>query len=123
MSAGDKWKVEYGLPACSSSDRRSGDLYLCVDMTVDNNRLLGTAHYRIEYDLYIQAGKIQPQSRLSLVSVYQAGNVALPNAGQISPDEWFDFRPIPIIEGEPSSDAALLGAAEHLETGGETSEP
>jgi hypothetical protein len=119
VSTGEKWKVDFGLPACSSADRLSGELYLCIDMDVNNNRLTGSAHYRIDYDLHIQDGKLEPHSRLSLLPIYQAVNVALPKVGQLSPDEWFDFRPIPIIEGEPASDPALLGTAEHLQKGGE----
>lgn len=78
------------------------------------------AHYAIEYDLRAadteRGGmKLLDSSRLWMGSLYHLnGRVLIPRHDRILLDRWFDFRPIPEIEGSNSSDPALLGIPEHL---------
>lgn len=109
-----KWQVSYELPSCSASDRIRGELFVCNELNMDaTDKLTGQPHYRIDYNLTIQDGRIDPKSRIALVSLFQPANVMSPQAQRLTPEEWFDFRPIPEIEGEPSSDPVLLGIPEH----------
>jgi hypothetical protein len=41
------------------------------------------------------------------------GRVLVPEEGKILLDRWFDWRPIPVIEGEAATDPKLLGVEEH----------
>jgi hypothetical protein len=74
----------------------------------------GRVHFGIKYRLKIVAGRISPESELWMGSMYHlAGRVIVPAAGTVLVDRWFDFRPIPEIEGSNTSDPKLLGIPEH----------
>ncbi|MCI0361280.1 MAG: hypothetical protein L0211_22590 [Planctomycetaceae bacterium] len=120
---GDKWLAAYELPACANSERLRGQLFLYSDRGIDEEKLSGLPHYRIDYDFWVQDGVIESRSRLAMVSLYQPGNLSLTPANHIMPDEWFDFRPIPVIEGEPSTDPVLLGIPENVDLGQDATVP
>lgn len=79
---------------------------------IDGDR--GRAHYGIVYDLQIEDGKIGDRSEIWMGSMYNLnGRVLIPDADHILLDRWFDFRPIPEIEGENTLNPELLGIPEH----------
>jgi len=121
--AGEKWNVAYDLPSCSASERIRGELFVCTGLRMPEGQVAGHPNYRIDYDLQIDAGQIDPRSRIELISLVQPGNLLRPEPGRIQPSEWFDFRPIPVIEGEPSTDPVLLGIPEHLSSEHEDDSP
>ena len=72
-------------------------------------------HFGIRYDVRVREGAISKESELWMGSLYTLGNrVLIPDENKILLDRWFDWRPIPIIEGEPVTDPELLGIEEHL---------
>ena len=46
--------------------------------------------------------------------VFVLSNMVVPPAGTIPLHEWFDFRPIPEIVGDNTTDPELLGIPEHI---------
>ena len=71
-------------------------------------------HFGIRYDLKTSEMKIDKSSELWMGSLYTlGGRVLVPNEKQVLLDRWFDWRPIPVIDGEASNDAELLGLPEH----------
>jgi hypothetical protein len=76
----------------------------------------GLYHYGVQYELQLEDGRIAAGSKLWMGSLYITGNLQLPRAGQIQLNEWFDWRPIPEIEGQNTTDPDLLGIPEHLGT-------
>lgn len=106
----DHWALTYPIEI-SESGQASGELYLYYG-SLDRNRI----HYMIHYDLKrTESGKLDPTSEVWMGSAYNlAGRVIVPGEDEIPLDHWFDFRPIPEIEGENSVSAELLGLPEHL---------
>lgn len=75
----------------------------------------GRVHFGIKYNLKLVDNKISNVSELWMGSTYDlGGTVLIPREGEIQLDQWFDFRPIPEIEGENTGDAKLLGIPEHV---------
>ena len=72
-------------------------------------------HFGIRYEIDLDQGKIAKPSTLWMGSMYTlGGRVMVPDKNRVLLDRWFDWRPIPVIEGEGSSDPKLLGLPEHL---------
>ncbi len=81
---------------------------------LDGKRITGKIHYGIEYDLQINGGVISSESHIWMGSIYNlAGQLLIPADNRIVLGEWFDFRPIPEIEGKNTTDPVLLGIPEH----------
>jgi hypothetical protein len=71
-------------------------------------------HYGIRYDLRVEAGVLSSKSEIWMGSMYDLdGRVLIPQEGEVLLDHWFDFRPIPEIEGKNSRGPKLLGIPEH----------
>jgi hypothetical protein len=105
------WPIR--LPADKTSTTISGMFYVCQGR-VDDDAVVGTAHYNVLYDLAIADGELQLGSNVQMGSLYRVGNLQAAIPGMIQNNEWFDSRPIPVIAGENSDDPKLLGVGEHL---------
>lgn len=93
--------------------KNSGMIYLFYGPQIIND-LKGRIHYGIRYQLMIEEGKLSPSSTLWMGSMYDlGGRVLIPQEGEVLLDHWFDFRPIPEIEGENPDIPELLGIPEH----------
>ncbi len=106
----DHWSFVYPIEL-SATGTASGNLYLYYG-SLERNRI----HYMIRYDLKrLPNGRLDPSSEVWMGSAYDlAGRVIEPEGDQIALDHWFDFRPIPEIEGQNAESPALLGLPEHL---------
>lgn len=47
-------------------------------------------------------------------NLFVVGNLVYPDPEKITLDQWFDYRPIPEITGENSTDPKLLGIDDYL---------
>ncbi len=115
VEAGERWIAHFPISAAphSNEDKLSGIVYLYKGEW-DGTSVNGKIHYSIEYEIVIQQGQIARESQISMGSLYQFGpRLLIPTDEQIPYSEWFDFRPLPIIEGSNSTDATLLGLPEH----------
>jgi mono/diheme cytochrome c family protein len=75
----------------------------------------GRAHYGIQYDVKIEAGRIAAESELWMGCMSVRGAVNVPPPNWIPFCEWFDYRPLPVIVGKNTDNPRLLGIEEHLE--------
>ena len=116
-----QWRAKIALPKIDSwkDGRTAGMIYMMygVDHAVKSSS--GTAsprpHFGIRYEINLNQGKIALSSTLWMGSMYTlGGRVMVPDENRVLLDRWFDWRPIPTIEGEGSSDPELLGLPEHV---------
>ena len=116
-----RWRATIALPKTQSweNGRTAGMIYLMHGVDHNVKSAAGSAaprpHFGIRYEVELDQGKITKTSTLWMGSMYTlGGRVLIPTEGQVLLDRWFDWRPIPVIEGEGSSDPELLGLPEHL---------
>ncbi|WP_157665186.1 c-type cytochrome domain-containing protein [Mariniblastus fucicola] len=112
----DLWAVNVPLPKSGQWDGKEmqGLIYLMYGFQPGEARL-PRPHFAIRYDLQFKNGEISDDSELWMGSMYTLGNrVLVPDDDKILLDRWFDWRPIPVIEGKGSSDPELLGTEEHV---------
>jgi hypothetical protein len=106
------------IPLEPSSDwkdgRNAGVIYVAYGaQEVDGYQ--GRVHYGIRYDLRIKDGVLSPESVLWMGAIYDlGGRVLIPRDNEILLHQWFDYRPLPIIEIDNPDDPELLGLPEHL---------
>lgn len=118
VEPGQTWRARIPLDAPSTWDRnrQCGMIYLFYG-SQQRGQHRGRAHFVIRYQLEQDAdrGQIADSSVLWMGSLYNlAGRVLVPDDKHVLLDRWFDFRPIPVIEGQPSQDPQLLGLPEHI---------
>jgi hypothetical protein len=122
LDPGDQWRVVYPVDELAASGACRGHLFLYSDVHHTDGRYVGIPGYRIDYDLHLEDGEIASQSTLRLVSLERTPRlVAARSPGDVSAEQWFDFRPIPEIEGEPATDEELLGIPQHTSPNPEVS--
>ncbi len=105
------WAARYRIAASAAADdRMRGRIFVYCSASVRNNRLSGRIHYAIDYDIRLAAdGTVADTSDLRMGSLFQTERVLQTPDDRIPATEWFDFRPIPEIVGENSTDPRLLG--------------
>lgn len=68
----------------------------------------------IVYDLKLEDGRVTEGSEVWMDAIYYPENVVPPaGEGRVPWTEWYDYRPIPVIEGENTKDPELLGMPEY----------
>ena len=102
------WRVTYPLGDPINGELR-GRLFLVASGTVRDGVLIGRPHYGIDYTVRFTDGTISDDSEIWMGSLFQTSRVRQTKPGTIHATEWFDFRPLPEIEGEKSKDPKLLG--------------
>ena len=122
VEAEQQWRAKIALPKINSWEdgRTAGMIYMMygVDHAVKSatGKPTPRPHFGIRYEVEILQGKIAQSSTLWMGSMYTlGGRVMVPDDNRVLLDRWFDWRPIPTIEGEGSSDPELLGVPEHLQ--------
>ncbi len=116
LEEGKRWVADVPIGPADSAGKLSGLIYLYTGR-FGKDMVRGEPHYGVKYDLIVVDGKLVDGSDLWMNSF---GNpvVAPPTPrGKIPYNEWFDFRPIPAIEGENSKDPKLLGVEEYERKG------
>lgn len=96
----------------TNGGRLQGQIYV-YSGNVSKEQIRGERHYSIVYDLGFADGRIAADSDLWMGSLLWNGQLAVPQPGKVPHDEWFDYRPIPEITGENTTDPRLLGIEEH----------
>ena len=83
-----------GTGAVSQNDHFTGIVYVCEERysVSRNERLGGRFHYAIEYDLYLEDGRLRMPSDLWMGATYEGLEY---DTMDISPDEWLSLEPLP----------------------------
>jgi hypothetical protein len=116
VEPGQHWVALVPIGPIGDKKTLSGLVYVCTGRIAEG-KVRGDPHYAIKYDLAIVDGKLGGESDLWMNS-FGNGAVALPEPpGKIPYREWFDYRPLPVIEGENSKDPKLLGVDEYVRKG------
>ncbi len=116
LEPGERWQVTFPVGELVARGACRGHLFLYSDVHKTDGRYGGIPGYRIDYDLRLDDGKIANNSTLRLVSLEQTARlIAARSPSDVTAEQWFDFRPIPEIEGEPVMDPQLLGIPQHLD--------
>lgn len=102
------WQATYSLGEPVDNELR-GRLFLFSSSTLRDNKLTGRPHYGIEFSVQLKDGVIVEPSEVWMGSLFQTPKVRQTPPGMIPATEWFDFRPMPEIEGENTTDPKLLG--------------
>jgi hypothetical protein len=118
VRTGEEWHGYLPLRTTGAKSQ-AGDAYLVTGNFDGMQRFSGNAHFLIHYDLKRQEHRLAPDSELWLAATLFPGNMVWPQKYQIAASEWFDFLPIPEIEGPNTTDPALLGVPEHEKRLGE----
>ncbi len=116
LEEGQRWVAYVPLGSPDARGNLDGLIYVYTGR-IEKEMVHGTPHYGIKYELRFHEGRLSSDSDLWMNSF---GNpaVAMPEPpGKIPYREWFDFRPIPPITGENSTDPKLLGVDEYVKKG------
>jgi hypothetical protein len=121
IQAGEHWEACWPIPPKRDENGRlKGLVYIYPGGS-------GAApHYGICYDLRIEQGAISQDSELWMNALFVPAAFVPPTDQKLPFCEWFDDRPLPVIEGGNTTDPKLLGVEEHLGKTGpgtETSPP
>ena len=112
LTPDQRWQGLAPLPL-EGPQSRTGDVYI-ISGAFDKEKVYhGSSHYMIHYDLKAVNGRLAADSQLWLAATAIPSSVIWTPTGRVSASEWLDFRPIPEIEGQNSTDAKLLGIPEH----------
>lgn len=107
----NQWRCQ--VPIANVASVMAGKIYVYYGAQQYEGQQ-GRVHFGISYNLTIDDGKIANGSELWMGSLYNLkGRVLVPGRDQLLLDRWFDFRPIPVIQGQGSQDPKLLGTDEH----------
>ena len=116
LEEGHRWVAYVPIGSPRGGLQAKGLIYVYTGRA-DADMARGTPHYAIQFELHIEEGKLTANSDLWMNS-FGNGAVEFPQQpGKIPYREWFDYRPLPIIEGENSQDPKLLGIEEYERQG------
>lgn len=110
----EKWIAHYPIRATGGLTELSGMLYVYKGQETDG-QVDAKFHYGISYDVRLVDGNISRDSEIWMGSLSVPAGMIIPPHDRMILNEWFDFRPLPEIEGDNSQDPALLGIPEYLE--------
>lgn len=116
LEEGRRWVAYFPVGPIRDTLQVKGLIYVYTGR-VEDGMARGDPHYAIQYDLQIVDGKLTADSDLWMNSFGNSAVEAPQPPGKIPYREWFDFRPLPIIEGENSRDPKLLGVEEYERKG------
>jgi hypothetical protein len=123
VEPGECWEAIAPLPALSPDEPRSGELFLYYGSPSGNGGYNGSPHYQVSYRLVLNKdGRLTADSTLHMASSYQVSQVVKLPESRMTPEQWFDFRPMPEIVEPQTSDPQLLGIEEHSPVKGATAE-
>lgn len=109
----NQWKATFSLKDLDRDP--TGLIYLYRGKRDDdgNIHVSGMPQLGIVYDLQLKDRTITSGSELWMDAIYFPEGVAPPpKDGKLPWTQWFDYQPIPIIEGENVKDPTLLGITE-----------
>jgi hypothetical protein len=115
VEAGERWQASYPIRPDPGALACSGMIYVYKGHA-ENGEVDGKFHYGISYDVQLLDGAIAGESEIWMGSLAAPNTLLIPRADQMALDEWFDFRPLPEIEGVNATDPALLGVPEYADS-------
>lgn len=107
----EQWVAYYPLTLDSDNTIR-GMVYMYIGRA-NPEQFKAIYHYGIRYDLSTTNGQITDDSEIWMGSLYHPIKIQFPEKNKLPLTEWFDFRPIPEIVSENTTDPTLLGVDEH----------
>jgi mono/diheme cytochrome c family protein len=116
LEPGKLWAAYVPIEESPQNDRITGLFYIYTGRA-EMGLARGQPHYGVKYDLGVHDGQLAEDSDLWMNSF---GNPAVQDPqppDKIPYREWFDYRPLPVIEGENSQDPKLLGVDEYVRKG------
>ncbi len=114
---GEKWEVRIpvGAPSGWRGNIADGLIYIYYGQQMIAGQQ-GRVHFGIKYFVEMDGPQVSPNSEIWMGSLYNlGGRVLVPDDKTVLLDRWFDFRPIPEIEGTNTADPRLLGIPEHIQ--------
>ncbi len=112
-----RWVAYFPLGPQEDPRKPLGGVIYVYTGRIEKGTVRGDPQYGIASDLHFVEGKLTDDSDLWMSSF---GNpaIALPRQfNKIPFEEWFDYRPIPPITGENSTDPKILGLEEYVNKG------
>jgi mono/diheme cytochrome c family protein len=116
LEPGMRWSACVPIGSPGGDGRLDGVIYIYTGQ-INDNKLLGSLHYGVEYALAFTGGKLSPESDLWMDSFGNPTFEPPRPPGKLPYREWFDYRPIPVITGKNTSDPKLLGVEEYVKKG------
>ncbi len=113
VEPGQRWLARYPIRNDKSELTLDGMIYVYKGHA-GNGTVNGKFHYGISYDVRIVDGAISPESEMWMGSLSVPVGLIIPPPDRMVLNEWFDFRPLPEVEGENTTDPALLGIPEYV---------
>ncbi len=113
VEPGQRWLARYPIRKDKNELTLDGMIYVYKGHA-GNGTVNGKFHYGISYDVRIVDGAISPESELWMGSLSVPVGLIIPPPDRMVLNEWFDFRPLPEVEGVNTTDPALLGIPEYV---------
>ena len=113
LNADWKWSADYPIPDARLDGQLAGMIYVNKGR-VASERVTAIPHYGIRYSLQIHDGRLDEGSEVWMGCLFQSPAIAVRQTNKVPFNQWFDHNPLPIIEGENTSDPTLLGIPEHV---------
>jgi uncharacterized small protein (DUF1192 family) len=110
----EHWRAIIPLPPKSQwqDGQVEGMVYLMYGVQVGGPS--PRPHFGARYRIALAGNRISNDSELWLGNMFTlGGRVLVPQKGEVLLDRWFDWRPIPEIQGQGTTDPELLGLPEH----------
>ena len=104
----DRQWIAYYPVTLESDGSASGLIYMYVGRA-SSKAFNAVYHYGINFEIKTNGNKIGNASEIWMGSLYHPLKIQFPEKGKLPLNEWFDYRPIPEIDKENSSDPKLLG--------------
>ena len=105
--AGIDGVVQESLAAAFDQVAREGTIYVCEANFARPNRQMGARfHYGIQYKLFLESGRVLPESDLWMGSLSRSQKAA---KGAIPADQWLSPKPLPMVPTQQDLSDELLG--------------
>ncbi len=116
LEEGKRWVAYFPVKPNSELNVSQGLIYVYTGGSVDRD-FRGDPHYGVVYNVAVEDGKLGAESEVWMNSFGNGAFVDPLPPGKLPYQEWFDFRPMPIITGENTKDPKLLGVEEYVRKG------
>lgn len=112
-SSGECWTADPTLAPPDAMEGKFRQVFYVVKGSVGNMMVRGDMHYAVVCDLELKDGRFTDQTDVWMGSLFTPPNIIQPDDSRIPFCEWFDWRPLPEIQGENTKDPKLLGILDH----------
>ncbi len=113
IQSGERWGVDLPITDCPTNEGRLTRRFYVSNGGALSESRPEQSHYAFQLDLVVTDGKISADSDLWMGCLMVPAKVIPAEDSRIPFCEWFDWRPLPVIEGTNTSDLKLLGVLDH----------